>query len=432
MGNEQTRSPLAGLERARHRGCGVGFDDWVNRARTLRAPLARIALDPPGAPRQNGRVRTLGVFAVLLSLASSVVVAALEPASILSPRPTGWVVDLARVLSPDDVAEINRVCDAVHAREGAELVVVTVPTTAGGEHRRFATRLFNHWGLGDRSRHNGLLIFVAVDDRAAEIVLGDGIDGDAEVAMSDRIMHEELVPRFRRGEHAAGLVAAARACARDFFQLPLASALPPDPATVPVESAVQRAPSQRTGVVPTRPARRRSDGGGGVPMPLVVVGLGGVGIAGALGLRTWLRKRPRRCARCSMTMSFLEEAADDAHLSGSERAEERLGSVDYDVWLCPGCGGIDKVRYGRWFTRYSRCDACGAVTTSKATKTLIHATTSSGGLVEIHELCQHCGRQHTYTRTTPRRSSSSSSSSGRSSSGFRGGRSSGRGSSGRW
>lgn len=390
-----------------------------------------MPLDPRARLSQWTGVRILPLVTVVFALVVLRADAALDPAGILSPRPTGWVVDLARVLSAEDVAELNRLGDTVHAREGAEMAIVTVPTTAGAGHRDFATRLFNHWGIGDRQRNNGVLIFVAVNDRAAEIILGRGIDSDADVAKSDGVMQGEMIPRFRRGENAQAVLAGAFSCAQVFFGVTLERRMPPDAATTPVEGmpAVSERwqPTSRVSAA----ARGRVGAVGGVPLPAAVGGAGLFGVAAWLGARAWWRRRPRRCGRCSMTMSRLDEQSDDTHLAASERLEERLGSVDYDVWLCPGCGGVDKVRYGRWFSRYSRCAQCGSVTTSQARKTLIAATTSSTGLVEIHEHCENCSHQRTYTRSTPRLSSSSSSS-GRSSSGFGGGRSSGRGSSGRW
>jgi uncharacterized protein len=144
-------------------------------------------------------------------------------------------VDLARVLSADEVAELNRLGDAVHTHDGAEMAIVVVPTIGGGDHRDFATRLFNHWQIGDRARDNGLLIFVAVGDRAAEIILGNGIDSDAEVAKSDRVMQGEMVPRFRSGDQAGAILAGARACAREFFGATAAL----DPATTSVEAPIE-------------------------------------------------------------------------------------------------------------------------------------------------------------------------------------------------
>lgn len=326
-----------------------------------------------------------------------------------SPRDSRWVVDQAGLLSSEDREILAQLGDQVHAQQGAELAVVTVRSTHGKDHRSFATQLFNTWRLGDTQRDNGLLIFVAIDDRAAEIILGDGIDSDAEVAKSDRIMQNELVARFRRGDPAGAIVAGARACARDFFGI--------QPPPLEGQSIAQFA---ETGPQEPVPAWAWA-----ITCLVPAAGLGGLGALIYWLVSRFSRKRPRNCPNCSQLMTLLDETADDAHLSSGEQAEERLDTVDYDVWLCQSCGTVEKRRHGKWFTGYSKCPQCQAVAAVNTSTTLRSATTSSTGLAEIHESCKHCGRENTYRRSIPRVSRSSSSSGG-------GGSSSGRGSSGRW
>ena len=54
-----------------------------------------------------------------------------------------------------------------------------------------------------------MLVFIARAQRAAEIVLGDGIDSDAQVAISQRIMDDKayLESVYRAGAEKAGYVA---------------------------------------------------------------------------------------------------------------------------------------------------------------------------------------------------------------------------------
>jgi len=78
-------------------------------------------------------------------------------------------------------------------------VVVVVRSIAPAAPRAYATQLFNRWRIGDATRNDGVLLFAALDDRAAEIVLGSGVDGDEQVAASEDVMQEVMVPRFRAG-----------------------------------------------------------------------------------------------------------------------------------------------------------------------------------------------------------------------------------------
>jgi uncharacterized protein len=155
-----------------------------------------------------------------------------------------------------------------------------------------------------------------------------------------------------------------------------------------------------------------------------------------------LRLRAPRCPRCKEKMRQLDEAADDAFLSSAEKVEEQIGSVDHQIWLCPACGEHKKRRASRFFSGYHTCPECGAKTLSSTSTTLETATTYRYGLIEIHEACENCSYQNTYTRTTPMLrdtststtsdATSSNSSSDTSSSGFSGGDSSGGGASGSW
>jgi len=66
-------------------------------------------------------------------------------------------------------------------RTGAEVVVVTLPGVRGAEKdrrevKRFATRLFNSWGLGDRRKNNGVLLLVSTGDRRVEVEIGRGLN----------------------------------------------------------------------------------------------------------------------------------------------------------------------------------------------------------------------------------------------------------------
>ncbi|HYG63954.1 MAG TPA: TPM domain-containing protein, partial [Thermoanaerobaculia bacterium] len=196
--------------------------------------------------------------------------------------------------------------------------------------------------------------------------------------------------------------------------------------------AYDPAPAPRPGssydYAPSAGSRSRFPGAGGLAI-----------LAGMLGLGGWTayRYRSRKCPSCKNPMIRLGEVQDDAHLTPPEATEERIGSVDYDVWACASCDHVAKLRYGRLFSGYSECPACQTKALSSRSTTVQAATYTHGGLVRIDRDCAHCGHKDSSTRSTPRRvqqrrTSSFSSGGGSRSGGFGGGRSSGRGASGRW
>jgi uncharacterized protein len=394
-------------------------------------------------------------LALLLALAAPALAVTLE--QIPTPRPAGWSVDLTGTLSSETLAELNRLGDEVKARTGAELAVVVVGTIDGAPPREFATRLANSWGIGEAGKNNGLLVFAALDDRAAEIVLGDGIDDDARVRTSETIMREVMVPRFRDGDASGAILQGARACAERIFDV--ARAAPPSMAAAEPESSLpSMAPSPLVADPPAASVAEPRLESDGTPWAPLLIGLGALGSLLLVGAMMF---RAPRCSRCKEKMTKLDEAADDAYLEKAEQVEERIGSVDHQIWLCPACGERTKHRHVAFFSRYKGCPKCSARTLESTSTTIEEATYTHGGRVQVDESCANCSytnrhayatamlvrpreddddRSHSSSRssisshssTSSNSSSSSSSSSTSSGSDFGGGHSSGGGASGRW
>ena len=78
--------------------------------------------------------------------------------------------DDARVLDSSSAAAVRQICNALERDTGAELVILTMRTTSGENHHDFALRVFNQWGVGRTGVDNGMLIFLALDDRRVEII----------------------------------------------------------------------------------------------------------------------------------------------------------------------------------------------------------------------------------------------------------------------
>jgi len=337
-------------------------------------------------------------------------------------------VDTTGTLGAADLAAIDSL--GARARSDGELVVAVIDSVSGAVPRQFATELFNRWRLDTRERNRGVLLLAAINDRKAEIVLGDGYP-EAATQVTDRIMRDVVVALFKAGRPREAMVEGARALVEGLIlDGPHPPELPPGASRIP---AARLATTPRLPPPPTTApglVEMATSVAAENPLP-VTGGVGGALLGGVALTRRHLRRRPRTCPSCSTTMTRLDEAADDAHLSSGEKAEERVGSVDYDIWACPGCRHTLKLRYGALFTSYAGCPGCQSKTLKSETTTVQSATTTSTGLARVDETCAHCSHRRSYTRMLPRvqqrASSSSSSSSSRS-----GCSSSGRGSSGSW
>ncbi|MEI6636862.1 MAG: TPM domain-containing protein [Planctomycetota bacterium] len=362
------------------------------------------------------------------------------PATIDGPRPPGHVVDAVGLLGADDVAAIERLAAGIEAAAGGDLVVVVIRTTGERPHRAFATELFNRWQLGSAERNDGLLIFVALDDRKAEIVLGDGLDDPLQMKASQQIMDNVLIPEFKAGRPAAGLRKAALACGTQILSAAEAQVEDGPPKPGPEAEPFSPTPADAAPLPAFRSPPRQPQSGGLIPLALMGgCTVGGTGLSWYL-VRRHLRNRPRQCPECRIDMIRLGEQADNSHLAAGQQKEEQLHSVDYDVWTCPTCPHVTKLRYDAFFTSLSKCSGCGFKTESNTVNRVRAPTKWRSGLETITEHCKHCGRAETTSRDIPQLSddsdssffSSSSSGSDSSFSSSSGGSSSGSGASGSW
>ena len=353
--------------------------------------------------------------------------------------------DLAGLVSPSDAATLRSELGDLRQQSGVEAVVVTVPRLAGlpgGSIEELATGLFNHWGVGDARRNDGLMLLVARDDRKIRIEVGEGY-GDRLNAPMKQVVDGVITPRFRSGRFSEGLLEGARAMVRAARPAPAPApasneaATPADPSSTPeerepsVEPDSNPAPAPLSAMAPVQP--EPSSRPPGLPTRGFFAALA-AGVAGLIALIGGaLQFSVRKCPRCKIKLEPLDEAADDAFLNAGQKAEESLGSVDHDVLCCPSCQYQQMVAIHRWFSGYHACPLCTCKTLKIESDVLESATTHSTGLRRITRTCLHCSFNDQRNEIIPRRPEPSRSSGFSSSSrSFGGGRSSGGGASGGW
>lgn len=316
--------------------------------------------------------------------------------------PRTWVVDLGDTLTPSQRAQLDVAASDIYASNKGRIFFLVYASTAPSPN---AAELASALAAQVRPLSTLPAAVIALDLNQ----VGDGFiqlpQGLAQTAWDFQQLDAargSLVARSST-DRVAALLEAQR-----FAQQALVSGIPQRPMGDVLEEGLQRNQGS------------------------LMFGGGGALLGGLLLLRRWNRKRVRVCEKCSHPRQLLGEEFEDKHLQASQKTEESIGSVDYDVWWCGRCDDPLVLRYGAIFTRFSKCPQCSAKTRSSTSTTLQQATEYSGGLVQIDERCANCSYTNSYTRTTARLSSSSDSSSGSSSSSFGGGSSSGGGSSGSW
>jgi len=144
------------------------------------------------------------------------------------PALTGRVVDRAELLDAQTEARLTSLLAGHEQRSGGEqLVVVTVPDLGGRSIEAFGVELGRAWGIGQKGKDNGALLIVARDERKIRIEVGYGLEGELTDAQSSVIINRIMVPAFREGDFARGILDGATAIIQVLGGEPLPAELRP-------------------------------------------------------------------------------------------------------------------------------------------------------------------------------------------------------------
>ena len=432
-------------------------------------------------------------YIFFLFIALSVSLSAQEYAVKDVPNPktadaTHFVSNPDRILNNATVEQINALLQSLETDTEAEVAVVMLNSIGSEDIFDFGVQLFAQWGIGKKDVDNGLLILFVLDQRAIRFEVGYGLEGVLTDGICKRIQTQAMIPEFKNGDYDAGILAGVEQAVAYIRQEPLPEknngSFPPlKTNTIVISIAVgllltglllvkenQKFRTVRNDLSLTdNPQRYEAyvntklnnfEGcmyvGVGCLLPLLgifflfaetffgLVLLSGLLIFIPLGIyqstcKKKLRQQPVACPCCGKEIKALPEKEISDYLNPQQNLENTLRSVYVDVFLCEDCNKTIVYKYDNSASKYKKCPQCETKAMYLAgTKTITHATYTSGGEVQETYMCKYCQHQETKNKATPHltRSSSGSSSSGggsRSSGGsFGGGRSGGGGSTSRW
>lgn len=135
----------------------------------------------------------------------AVLIVGIAVAAPTFPTLTGRVVDEAGVIPADVEARIEGKLAALEAKTTDQLVVATVKSLQGYEIQDFGVQLGRAWGIGQKGKNNGVVILVAPNERKVGFEVGYGLEGDLTDALTQVIIQNAILPRFRADDMAGGI-----------------------------------------------------------------------------------------------------------------------------------------------------------------------------------------------------------------------------------
>ena len=140
----------------------------------------------------------MGVYVVLISHSFA--------AEVIPPKPDRYFNDYAGVVSKEAASRFNEQL-AQFERDTSDQVVVAVfpKMQSDSDIADYTQRVAQAWGVGQKDRRNGAVLFVFIQDRKMFIQVGYGLEGALPDATAFDITERHIKPLFRAGNYEAGL-----------------------------------------------------------------------------------------------------------------------------------------------------------------------------------------------------------------------------------
>jgi uncharacterized protein len=352
--------------------------------------------------------------------------AALMLAVIQPQDRTRRVHDFAGILPAADQSEIEELLQDVERKTTAQVAVVTVNSLDGKPVEAYAHELFQDWGIGRRETNNGVLFLIAPHERRMWITTGYGIEPLLTDEIAGQIRDSDVIPRFKQGDIPNGIREGAKSIVAVLLSDPAAARGDPNSGPMLARTARSRSLVATTAVAG---AAIVLCGLGALVMfrrlysttafafistlaavliaaasyflwqtpwpqqPLVLFGSATslTAAAWAFNLVQYRRFGPHACSKCGTQLQLLSEMDDDPKLSSVQRLEEKIGSIDYDVWVCPACLNQDTERYIQRFSGFTECPKCHARAYQEDPQRVTReATTTHQGIAFVDGHCAAC------------------------------------------
>ncbi len=157
----------------------------------------------------RGLVRPAGALALGLVLLAGLSPAAWSQGVQAIPSLTAHVIDNTGTLDAAQRQALESKLRVFEQKRGAQVVVLIVPTTLPEDIAAYAQRVGDNWKIGRHNIGDGLLLVVAKDERKVRIETTKALEGAIPDLAARQIIDTAITPRFRQGDFAGGLDAAA-------------------------------------------------------------------------------------------------------------------------------------------------------------------------------------------------------------------------------
>jgi uncharacterized protein len=124
-------------------------------------------------------------------------------------KPQGYVSDYAGVMDQTSKAALETYCANVERATGTQMAFVTIQSLEGEAIEDVANDIFRGFGVGQKSKDNGVLLLLVSGDRRFRLEIGHGLEPILPDGLDGQILLE-MRPALRAGEFGQAMMYAAQ------------------------------------------------------------------------------------------------------------------------------------------------------------------------------------------------------------------------------
>lgn len=144
-------------------------------------------------------------YILLFGLLSTFLSASLYAQDVLKKKYSDKAVqDYVGLLSPSETNALNQKLTA-YADSTSTGIAIAITNSVEDDINYYAAQVLTSWGLGQKGKDNGVLMLMDIKQRKIAISTGYGVEHLLTDALSKRIIENNILPEFKKGNYYGGL-----------------------------------------------------------------------------------------------------------------------------------------------------------------------------------------------------------------------------------
>ena len=161
---------------------------------------------PAGSGRHGCRYSNMKQIALFVATIAVLVASTASAVEAIPPKPDRYFNDYAGVVSKEAALRFNEQLAQFERETSNQVVVAVFPKMQSDSSvDDYTQRVAQSWGVGQKDKRNGAVLFVFIEDRKVFIQVGYGLEGALPDITAFDITEYHIKPHFRSGDYEGGL-----------------------------------------------------------------------------------------------------------------------------------------------------------------------------------------------------------------------------------